>query len=302
MMRYVNIAPVYQLGLTEEEVNFLKPQAEKRHAEFCRIHQFNGVRKYRDSLYAGSSTGSLGKLKSRAFVEAEVDYFLVSWSPQELARGQTAPRLDDRGFGLEHSSYGAIQVSKPSGSRNDLVGSASLMGYYLDIRFSFCEVNVRDIREPSLFSGNEMYTCSLSNEQFFTLIRSNNQPVPCRVQQMVESYPDLPPILYPTLAKAHDYKKQLSDICAPLTECMSRFRDLLDAGISKKAEREAVIEVIQQAKACFDSARIQIDTMTGDESRKEIQRVERQFEAEMTSRLQSLGLEHLTDQVLRIRG
>lgn len=300
-MRYVNIASVYQLGLTEEEINFLKPQAETRHAEFCQKHQFVGSRKYRDSLYAGSSTGSLGKLPSRAFVEAEVDYYLASWTPAEKTRGQTESRFDDRGFGLEHSSYGAVQVSKPSGNRNDLVGSASLMGYYMDIRFSFCEVNVRDVREPSLFACNEMYTCSLSSEQFFTLIRSNNQPVPCRLQQMVESYPDLPPILYPTLAKEREYKKQLADICAPLAQCMDRFKNLLDAGVSKKGEREAVIEVIQEAKACFDVARAQIDTLTGDESRKEILRVERQFEVEMTNRLRSLGLEHMTDQVLRIR-
>lgn len=301
-MRYVNIASLYNLGLTEEEINFLKPQAEKLHQQFCTAHQFSDTRKFSDNLYTGSSRGSLGRLQSRGFVEAEVNYYLSTWSPREVTRGTVEPRFDERGFGLEHSSYGSISVSKPSSNRTDLVGSASLMGYYLDIRFSFCEVNVRDVREPSLFPRNELLTLSLSSEQFFALLRSNNQAVPCRVQQMMESYTDLPPILYPTLAKAHDYENQLKAICAPLAECMKRFESLVEAGVSKKAERDAVVQVIQEAKDLFDAARLEINAMTGGESRKEILRVERQFEVEMTNRLKSLGLEHLRDQVLRLRG
>ncbi|MBD8088649.1 hypothetical protein IFT48_01495 [Pseudomonas fluorescens] len=300
-MRYVNIASVYQLGLTEEEINFLKPLAQQQHDEFCKAHSFAGTRKFNDNLYTGSKHGSLGKMDSKAFVNAEVNHYLCNWAPQDAKRGVTEARFDDQGFGLVHSSYGSVAVSKPSGSRNDLVGSASLFGYYLDMRFSFAEVNVRDVREPHLFTGNEMYTCSLSNEQFFTLLRTNNQPVPCRVQQMVESYPDRPPVLYSTQAKERDYKAELTRICEPLSECLQRFKTLLEAGVSKKAEREAIIEVMQEARSRFIGARAEIDAMTGQESRKEIQRVERQFEVEMSNRLKSLGLEHLTGQVMRLR-
>lgn len=301
-MRYVNTSPLHQLGLTDEEILFLQPLAAEKHEAFCAAHNFDKKRKFSDQLYSGYRHSSLSALGLNGVIEAEINHSISTWTLPSADFRNPKTEVDDRGFGIAHSSYGAIAVTKPSGNRNDLVGSASVMGYYLDMRFSFCSIHSHDAREPSLFSQNEMFTCSLSGEQFFTLQRTNNQAVPCKLQRMTDSYTDSPPVFYPTLANEKAYKQQLTEICAPLTQCLGKLKEALTAGVSKKAEREQVLQILNEAKRLFDNIRPQIDAMTGGESQKEVMRVERQFQAEMTARMKTLGLEHMIEAMLQLRG
>lgn len=294
-MRYVNTLSLHQLGLSADELAFLKPLAEKRHEQFCEEGSIASNRGFSEQLYGRGRFGQPDHYTVQQRIEAEVNHALVEGVPTSKRFRQRETEVDADGFGLEHSSYGAVSVTRPNGSREGMVGSASLFGYYFDVHLGFGEVCVRDSREPALRCDREMLTLSLSPEQFVQLQRVNNEPVPCRLDQVQSGFTDTPPVLAAMLAKEKDIETRIKALCRPFNISLNALGELLKAGVSKQAERNAVMAKLEEAKAHFAEARKAIDALTESESELEIERVERQFNAEVQSRMSTLGLSHMAD-------
>lgn len=302
-MRYVDIINAAELGLTEEEIDFLMPEAKARFDEFSKrtgydlkndgLDEFNRhISNKRTSEIFGSDRFVIVEISAiRAFINGYASRTNRDWNLVDgLMTSETI--LDKDGFGLVHNSYGTIQVGNPSGASDFMVGSSSLSQYSKTLSLMSARVDVSDDDKIRLMGGIYRHIeMTFSSEQFSMLVRGDKGFLtPCGLEVSNQHWNDCPPKLTFSAVGSVDMKAKIGDIIAPLEVEAKRLGVMISEGASKKAEYAALIDQAKTVLSIYEEIEAEMINLAMEFGAKEGDRAQRQFELEMTSRLEQLQL------------
>lgn len=302
-MRYVDTYTPAQLGLTAEELAFLMPEAEARFAAFAAATNYNREDALNDRKDFSNHTSSL-KTKTREMdaINGTLLYGLLYPTSNLSENGEvvTQTKLNSEGFGLKHSSYGAVSVSNPSGGGYFLVGSSALSQYAKTINFNFA--TIYDDREASLdlhADAMRNLEVTLSSEQFIMMVRGDSGfKTPCGLSIRDGMRNDIPPSTNFDKHDAKDFTAEIDALTQPLSELLDKLTNQIKAGASKKGEYAALVELAQQASAEYAKIAPAILEIGNAKGAQEGQRAHHQFITEMNERLGQLKIGETLSQLL----
>lgn len=302
-MRYVDSYTPAQLGLTAEEVAFLQPEAEARFQAFAAKTGYNRDDIYDTRKQFSNHTASLkGKTAELDAVTGTLLHAVIYIAMNANSQGEivTDTQLDAEGFGLQHSSYGAVSVGNPSGNSCFLVGSAALSQYAKTISVNYARVY--DDREGTLdvhADPRRNLELTLSAEQFIMMVRGDSGfKTPCGLSLRDGMRSDIPPSTNFDQHDSKDFAAEVDALIKPVSDVLAKLKDLIDQGASKKGEYAAMVELAQQAAAEYAKIAPAILEMGNAKGAQEGKRAHHQFVAEMNERLGQLNLGHNLSQLL----
>jgi hypothetical protein len=304
-MRYVDIITVRDLGLTAEEIAFLTPEAQTRFAEFAAKTHYDLNKVGRRTPFSSH----LETLRQPAFsnqdaIEGGTLYYFLNHDASASLGGEivTPTVLNADGLGLEHSSYGAVSVTNPSGCSSYLVGSNSISQYSKSITFNFAEVYVDSGHEdrPGLHAGvGRKLELALSAEQFIMMVRGDaGFYTPCGLQINDGHRNDTPPA---TTFDAHDsidFKGLLQDLLKDVASELQSLKELVSLGASKKADYAAFVEQSRRISDAYAAVVDEVLALGNAKGAAEGQRAQRQFVNEMNERLGQLKVGQTIQELL----
>lgn len=299
-MRHVDFCSAAQLGLTAEEIAFLLPAAEARFDAFAKQTNYN----LKDALYGSkhfsnhiSSFKGAGGDALEAINGATLHALIYGTGEAE---NPPETLLDDQGYGLQHSSYGAVSVGTPSGMTDFLVGSAALSQYAKTINFNFAEIYCSSGDQLAVHAhAKRQVELTLSSEQFIMMVRGDaGFKTPCGLQIRDGSRADSPPSTNYDNHDAEDFKAQIDALTVPLSKLIHEICELVSAGASKKSEYDAMIELSKQAATEYAKIAPAILEIGNAKGAAEGKRAHHQFVTEMNERLGQLNIGQSISQLL----
>lgn len=302
-MRYVDSYTPAQLGLTEEELAFLQPEAEARFQAFAIKTGYNREDVYNPRKLFSDHTGQIkGKSAELDAITGTLLHALIYSAKDENVFGEvvTETKLDAEGFGLQHSSYGAVSVGNPSGNSCFLVGSAALSQYAKSISINYARVY--DDRDGSLdvhAEAKRSLELTLSAEQFIMMVRGDSGfKTPCGLMIRDGMRSDMPPSTNFDQHESKDFAAEINALTKPVAVLLSQLKALIDQGASKKGEYAAMVELAQQAAAEYARIAPAVLEMANAKGAQEGKRAHRQFVTEMNERLGQLNIDRTLSQLL----
>lgn len=302
-MRYVDTYTPAMLGLTAEELAFLMPEAEARFAAFAAATNYNREDAFNDRKDFSNHTSSLKtKTPELDAIKGTLLYGLLYPNAALSENGDvvTQPQLNSEGFGLKHSSYGAVSVSNPSGGGYFLVGSSALSQYAKTINFNFA--TIYDDREASLdlhADAMRNLELTLSSEQFIMMVRGDSGfKTPCGLSIRDGMRNDIPPSTNFDKHDAKDFTAEIDALTQPLSEILDKLNNQIKLGASKKGEYAALVELAQQAADEYANIAPAILEIGNAKGAQEGQRAHHQFITEMNERLGQLKIGESLSQFL----
>jgi hypothetical protein len=303
-MRYVDAYTPAMLGLTAEEVAFLMPAAEARFNAFAdktnynRADATNPRKLFSDHVcrFKGDFDGVMDA------INGTVLYGLIYSSPDagEQPYVITPVQVNDEGYGLKHSSYGAVSVGNPGGGESFLVGSAALSQYAKTISFNFASVyDDRDDRLDVHAEAMRLLELTLSSEQFIMMVRGDSGfRTPCGLSIRDGMRNDCPPSTSFDKHDSKDFKAEIDALTQPLSDVLDKLREKVGQAVSKKSEYAVLVELAKEA--CAEYARIApaILEIGNAKGAQEGQRAHHQFVSEMNERLGQLNIGQSISQLM----
>lgn len=302
-MRHLDIITINDLGLTREEIDFLLPQAEARMKAFMQKADFwpdepvTAAYFYKHLEYLNQRDVTVLE-KLNAMTAAKVAF---SCSTADASHDRMiATVLNKDGYGLEHSSYGAVSVGDPSGSERYLVGSSALSQYSKSMTFNFARVDDRNADRPELHENpRRLVELCLSSEQFVMMVRGDNGfQTPCGLRVNDGHWTDMPPATNYDRHDSTDFEGEIRSLMKPLDVVLKKLEVMIQAGASKKDEYAALVEQANLASAEYGKVVDAILAMGNAKGAEEGQRAHRQFVSEMNERLGQLKLGHKLNELL----
>lgn len=302
-MRHVDSYTPAMLGLTAEELAFLMPEAEARFAAFAAATNYNLDDVLNERKQFSDHTATL-KTKTPVMdaITGTLLYGIVYRNSKLSDSGEvlTPTKLNSEGFGLKHSSYGAVSVSNPSGGCYFLVGSSALSQYAKTINFSFA--TIYDDRDTALDLHAEAMRnleLTLSSEQFIMMVRGDSGfKTPCGLSIRDGMRNDIPPSTNFDKHDAKNFTAEIDALTKPLSEIIERLAALINLGASKKGEYAALVELAKQAEAEYEKVAPAILNIGNAKGAQEGQRAHHQFVTEMNERLGQLKIGENLSQLL----
>jgi hypothetical protein len=305
-MRYVDNVTPRDLGLTADEIAFLLPAAE---AGFQAFATKTGYDRSNEAKKRNAYSDHINRLKPPRADEQDI---ICATTLRDLLthRGEnsldgallTPTRLDDSGLGLEHSSYGAVAVSNPSGANAYLVGANSISQYSKSITFNFAEVYVDRGREdrPGLHAGvGRKLELALSAEQFIMMVRGDaGFYTPCGVQINDGHWNDRPPATTFDAHESINFESILNDLLKEVSAEIALLKELVSKGASKKTEYAAFVEQTNRISEAYTKVIDEVLALGNAKGAAEGQRAQRQFINEMNERLGQLKVEQTVQELL----
>lgn len=302
-MRHVDSYTPALLGLTAEELAFLMPEATARFAEFAAATNYNLYDALNDRKQFSDHAASL-KTKTPVMdaITGTLLYGMIYPNSKLSPNGDviTPTQLDNDGFGLKHSSYGAISVSNPSGGGCFLVGSSALSQYAKTINFNFATIyDDRDAVLDLHADAMRNLELTLSSEQFIMMVRGDSGfKTPCGLSIRDGMRNDVPPSTNFDKHDAKDFTAEIDALTKPLSELLDKLSAQIKLGASKKAEYAALVELAHQAAAEYAKVAPAILDIGNAKGAQEGQRAHHQFVTEMNERLGQLKIGDSLSQLL----
>lgn len=303
-LRYVDTVSLHELGLTKEEIDFLLPAAE---AEFALVAARMGYVHENAKTRNKSFSNYLSELSTKnhdiAFgIKAQTLYGLVHQSQKKTINGGLVveTKLDADGYGLKHSSYGAVALGNPSGSHLNMVGASTLSQYAKSMKFTFATVDApRDGKAELHPESSRVIELTFSSEQLSMLIRADKGVyTPCGLNLNVGHWNDLPPSTNFDRHGSVDFMSEVNALLKPLDNAIEVLRGMIRQGASKKADYQAMIDQSKVAAAEYAKVTNALLELGMDKGAEVSQKANRQFAAEMNERLGQLNLGHIMDELL----
>lgn len=298
-MRSINTAVLSSLDLSVAELALLAPTAIKRHAEHAAKYNYkpDPKRSFSEWLALYGPKG----LKVEQYIDIQLMHALATRHKPYTSVREVETKLFAQEYGTHHSSYGSISLGAPSSSRVALVGTSTMSSYFMQFDIQFGQLAVRDGDTPHLMDNMGLIRAAMSVEQFSLLIRGGSGVrAPTKLQVIPEGLGDDPPALSPTSAKRQDFEGAIRQAAQPFILAMKAIAEILGQDLSKKANRVALGEAGKAAQLALTEVQGQISVMTVAASQEETERVQRQFDAEIAERLQSMGIENLSAIIPRL--
>ncbi|MDT8925233.1 hypothetical protein RBE51_20785 [Pseudomonas taiwanensis] len=305
-MRYVDIVSARDLGLTLEELAFLLPEAENSFEAWSQKTEYDRSNKYnRRNPFSTHLEG----LRAPSFtamdaIEGSTLHDLLNYDPAQIQNGLmiVETSLDADGLGLEHSSYGAVSVTNPSGANNFLVGANTISQYSKSIVFNLARVDVDRGHEdrPALHSGvGRKLELNLSAEQFILMVRGDaGFYTPCGVQINTGHWNDTPPAMTFDRHGAVDFKAVLEDLLQGVEAELSILRAMVANGASKKGDYAAFVEQSRRISEAYAKVVDEVLALGNAKGAAEGQRAHQQFITEMNERLAQLNIGQTVEELL----
>lgn len=305
-LRYVDSVALHELGLTQEQFDFLLPAAEADFAEVSKtIGYSHAEAKARRKSFTNYLSELSGKNHDEAFaIKAQTLFNVVHGGLANTVDGNLVieTELDADGLGLKHSSYGAVALGNPSGSHLSIVGAATLSQYAKSMKFTFASVHSdRDSKADLHPEASRLIELTFSAEQLAMLIRADKGVLtPCGLNLGDGHWTDLPPSTNYDRHGSVDFVAQVSALMKPLDGAINVLRDMIKQGASKKADYQALIDQSKVAAAEYAKVTDALLTLGMEKGSEVSQTANRQFVAEMNERLGQLNLGHIMDELLSL--
>jgi len=305
-MRHVMNVSVADLELTETEIAFLQPKAKSIFDEFDKATGYTKQPKTRESfssflardevkrVHKGDISTVIGLKVVHAVALADQDDLVSKVKKVETVLDK------ETGLGIQHSSYGGINIGNPSGSTNLLVGSASLGNYCKTIGFKPARVEFSSGDSPRMFCRNiELIELTMSLEQYCMFIRGNKGiHTPCGLSRSLY-WADDAPALVPVIENKRNLKREVDQIIQPVSVKLQALVQMIKAGASKKAEYADLVDGASEAYSYFQAVAEDISKLVKSAAMKEGEVAQRQFQADMADRLGQLKLSSSLNTMLR---
>lgn len=300
-MRYLDTISPHDLGLSQEELDFLMPEAEARFSAFAKKTNFSRSESSQKKSFSDHVSGlkEPSTTLSQA-IEAMTVHYLVRTTTARDGDIDIPTVLDDDGLGLEHSSYGSVSVGKPSGSDDFLVGSSALSQYVKSISFNLAKVDNHYADRPALHAGvGRKLELTLSSEQFIMMVRGDSGfYTPCGVQLNNGHWNDSPPSTNFDNHSSLDFEDKINELTQPLNEALLKLKDMIREGASKKGEYAAMVDQSKLASAEYAKVTDAVLAMGNAKGAEEGNRAHRQFVVEMNERLGQLKIGKTLNELL----
>jgi hypothetical protein len=303
-IRYVDSVSLHELGLTQEEIDFLLPAAE---AEFAVVAAKMGYSHADAKAKRKSFTNCLSELSTKDHgidfaIKAQTLHAMVYDSQVKTINGDLVveTELDADGLGLKHSSYGAVALGNPSGSHLNMVGASTLSQYAKSMKFTFASVHSdRDGKADLHPEPSRVIELIFSSEQLSMLIRADKGVyTPCGLNLNVGHWNDLPPSTNYDRHGSVDFLSEVNALLKPLESAIEVLRGMIKQGASKKADYQAMVDQSKVAAAEYAKVTEKLLELGMDKGTEVAQEANRQFAAEMNERLGQLNLGHVMAELL----
>lgn len=301
-MRHVDSYTPAQLGLTTEEIAFLQPEAEARFDAFANKTGFNRDDLLNPRKQFSDHTSSLkGKTPELDAITGTLLHSIL-YPAAQAGQGEiiTETVSDEEGFGLQHSSYGAISVGNPSGNSCFLVGSAALSQYAKTISINYARVyNDRDGSLDVHADARRNLELTLSSEQFIMMVRGDSGfKTPCGLSLRDGMRSDIPPSTNFDQHDSKDFTAEIDALTKPVSLLLEKLKNQIAQGASKKGDYAALVELAQQAVAEYERIAPAILEISNAKGAQEGKRAHHQFVLEMNERLGQLNISQTLSQLL----
>ena len=293
-MRHTDRVYVRELGFTAEELAFLKPQAEAMLEPFltkAKKGDSSGKEKSFYSFVRQKSVLDLIGNDPIAVLQIETIHAITVVNPVDGTNLIQETVLADSGLALMHSSFGSMSVGNPTGLSDHTVGSPSLDNYHKSLTFKTASASLDDESSPRLYgSTRELLSLTLTLEQFCMMIRGNKGVfTPCGVSSTRHRADSIPSLTNAKVTK-RDLEADIWQAAKPLIVKIQAFTKLLDGGVSKKSEYEALINAAKEARTAFKAVFWSISNIAMEAGIKEGEIAQKQFQSDLHERLDQLKL------------
>ncbi|WP_274644335.1 hypothetical protein [Pseudomonas serbica] len=305
-MRHSSYVTRRQLGLTDEEVAFLQPQAQAMFASFAKASKYDPEKKQAfTSFLDEAQVVRLLQSDPRNAVKIKVLQGLAHPSASAEGKTRTLETVLDKktGLGLKHSSFGGIKVGSPSGADALLVGSASLGHHCKSIGFTSGQITIDVDSEPFMSGGNiSLIELIMSVEQYCMFIRGNKGIfTPCGMSRTGQWADDAPQLTH-AKSNQRDLAQDIKQAAKPMSTKLAALVQLVKQGASKKSEYAELVTAAEQAHSFYREVAGEIAAIVKAAGMKEGQVAQQQFEADLNERLGQLKLGSPLHAILRSLG